>query len=184
MPANMERTADILRDVAVTQEKSASTSATVMEVAEFQGGYTFLHHRGGKYKKSAASLATIKEVLPTPAGTSTHIGPEPGPTTLEGAPSARSTKIITVASPAVYGVGVDVTRSPKNIGPTGPTTDDGAMEVLPTPVGTSIIINSAADDKISTISAAAPSIAAGSSSGVSILANTAAKYTIPSDNLY
>jgi hypothetical protein len=104
-----------------------------------------------------------------------------------------------VASPAMYGVGVDVTRSPKNVGPTGPTTDDGDMEVLPTPVGTSIIINSAADDKRSTNSAAAPSIAAGSSSGpvlkivtaanasvegVSILANPATTYTIPSDNLY
>jgi hypothetical protein len=99
----------------------------------------------------------------------------------------------------MYGLGVDVTRSPKNVGPTGPPTDDGSMEVLPTPVGTSIIINSAADEKRSTISAAAPSIAAGSSSGpvlkisttanasvegVSILANRADKYTIPSDNLY
>jgi hypothetical protein len=73
------------------------------------------------------------------------------------------------------------------------------MKVLPTPVGKSIIINSAADDKGSTIYVAAPSIAAGSSSGpalkivttanasvegVLILANPAAKYTISSDNLY
>jgi hypothetical protein len=86
-------------------------------------------------------------------------------------------------SPFQHGLGVDVTRSPKIVRPTGPTIDDRAMEVLPTPVGTSIIINSAANDKRSTISAAASSIAAGSSSGVSILANPAAKYTIPSDNL-
>jgi hypothetical protein len=71
-------------------------------------------------------------VLPTPARTSTPIVPEPGPTTIEGAPSDRSTRIITVDSPAMYGVGVDVTISPKNVGPTEPTTDDGAMEVLHT----------------------------------------------------
>jgi hypothetical protein len=144
-------------------------------------------------------LATVEEVLPTLSGTSTHIGPELGPTTIEAAPSDRSTRIITVSSPEMYGVGVDVTRSKKNVGPTGPATDDRAMEVLPTPVGTSIIINSAADDKHLTISAADPLIAAGSSSGpvlkivttanalaegLSILPNHAAKYTIPSDNLY
>jgi hypothetical protein len=71
--------------------------------------------------------------------------------------------------------------------------------VLPTPVSSSTIINSAADDKRWTITAAAPSTAAGSSSGsvlkivttanalvegVSKLAKPVAKYTIPSDNLY
>jgi hypothetical protein len=144
-------------------------------------------------------LATVKEVLPTPAGTCTHIVPEPVPTTVEGAPSDKSTRIITVASPAMYGVGVDVTRSPKNVGFTGPTTDDGAMEVLLTPVGASTIINSAADDKHSTITTATPSTAAGSSSsyvlkilttanasveGVYKVAKPVAKYNIPSDNLY
>jgi hypothetical protein len=63
------------------------------------------------------------------------------------------------------GVGVDVTRSRKNSGPTGPPPDDGAMEVLPRPVGTSTIINSAADEKRSTITAAAPSTAVGLSPG-------------------
>jgi hypothetical protein len=37
MPANMEGVADTLRDVAGTHMKSASTSATVVEVAEVQG---------------------------------------------------------------------------------------------------------------------------------------------------
>jgi hypothetical protein len=180
--------------------KSASSSETVMEVAEVQGSIPSETTEATSTKnKLAADLATVKEVLPTPSGTSTHLGPEPGPTTVEGAPSGRSTRIITVASPEMYGVEVDVTGSPKNVGPTGPTTDDGAMEVLTTPVGTSKIINSAADDKCSTVTAAAPSTAAGSYSGsilksvttdnaseegVSKLANHVAKYTIYSDNLY
>jgi hypothetical protein len=99
----------------------------------------------------------------------------------------------------MYGVGVDVTKSPKNVGPTRPTTDDGAMEVLPIPVGTSTIINSATDGKCSTITTVYTSTAEGSSSssvlkivttanasveGVSKLAKHVAKYTIPSDNLY
>jgi hypothetical protein len=61
-----------------------------------------------------------------------------------------------VASPEMDGVGMDVTRSSKNIGPTGPPPDDAAMEVVPRPVGTSTIINSAADGKPTTITAAAP----------------------------
>jgi hypothetical protein len=46
-----------------------------------------------------------------------------------------------VASPAMDGVDVDVTRSSKNIGPTGPPRDDGATEMVPRPVGTSTILN-------------------------------------------
>jgi hypothetical protein len=107
------------------------------------------------------------EVLPRPAGAITQINPEAGPPTVDGAklqgatPYDRSTRINAVASPAMDGVGVDVIISPKDSGPTGPPSDDGAMEVLPRPVGTITIINSAADDKRSTITAAYPSTAAG-----------------------
>jgi hypothetical protein len=145
------------------------------------------------------------EVLPRPAGASTQIDPEAGQQTVDGAEvqgatlSDRSTKINAVASPEMDGVGVDVTRSTKTIGPTGPPPDDGAMEVLPRPVVKSTIINSAADYKRLTITAAAPSTAAGLSpgsvlkivttanalaDGVSKLAKPVAKNNIPSDNLY
>jgi hypothetical protein len=128
IPGNMEGATYTLTYVAGTQMKSASSSATVMEVAEVKGStLSDTTEAASTNITSAASLARLKEVLPTPSGTSTHIGPEPGPTTVEGAPSDRSTKIITVASPEMYGVGVDMTRSPKNVGPTGPTTDDGAI---------------------------------------------------------
>jgi hypothetical protein len=39
-----------------------------------------------------------------PAGMITHIGLEPRPTTIKGAPSDRSTILITVANLAMYGV--------------------------------------------------------------------------------
>jgi hypothetical protein len=71
--------------------------------------------------KSTASSATVMEVLPRPAGASTQINMEACPPTLNGAevqgatPSDRSTRINAVASPAMDGVGVDVTRGSKKI---------------------------------------------------------------------
>jgi hypothetical protein len=194
MPANIQWAAETLTDVAGTQIKSAEISATVVEVlptpagtstqigveavpptiggAEVQGATpSVTTEAAGTQIKSAASSSTVMEVLTWPAGASTQINPEAYPPTLDSAevqgatPSDKSTRINAVASLAMGGVGVDVTRSSKNIGPTGPPPDDGAMEVVPRPVGTSTIINSAADDKPSTSTAAAPSIASGLSPG-------------------
>jgi hypothetical protein len=89
MPSNMEGAADTLTDAAGTQIKSAASSATIVEV------------------------------LPRPAGANTQINLEAGPPTVDGAevqgatPSDRSTRINAVSSSAIDGGGVDVTRSPK-----------------------------------------------------------------------
>jgi hypothetical protein len=113
-------------------------------------------------------------------------------------PTERSTTINVVASPAMDGGGVDVTRSTKHIEATWPPPDDGAMEVFSIPVGTSKIINSAADDKRSKITAAGHSTAVGLSpgsvlkffttanalaDGVAKLVEPVAKNTIRADNL-
>jgi hypothetical protein len=92
------------------------------------------------------------EVLPSPAGKSTTFYPEACPPTNEramvegGTRTDTTTKINPVASSATDGGGVDVTKSTQNIGAPSPPSDDGAIEALPRPVGTSTIINAAADD--------------------------------------
>jgi hypothetical protein len=93
---------------------------------------------------------------------------------------------------------VDVTRSTRNIGAPSPPPDDGAMEALPRPAGISTIINAAADDKTSKITAAGPSTAVGLppavgskkittanflAHGVSKLAEPVANNTIGPDNI-
>jgi hypothetical protein len=80
-------------------------------------------------------------------------------------PTDRSTHINVVASSAMDGGGVDVTRSTKNIIESRPPPDGVSMEALPRPVGTSTLLNSAADDKCAKILTAGPSTAAGLSTG-------------------
>jgi hypothetical protein len=97
MPANMEGVADTLTDVAGTQIKSAESSATVMEV------------------------------LPTPAGTSTQIGAETGPPTIGGAKVQGATAYDTTEA---AGTDIKLAASSATI-----------MEVLPRPVGAITQIN-------------------------------------------
>jgi hypothetical protein len=93
------------------------------------------------------------EVLSRSVGTSTNINPEASPSmddraVVEGAtPTDTTAKINAAASSARDGGGVDVTKSTKNIGAPSPPHDDGAMEALPRPVGTSKKINVATDEK-------------------------------------
>jgi hypothetical protein len=194
MPANMEGAAEPLMDDAACKHIPAASAATIYLTTE----------AAATHIKSAASSETVVEVLPRTAGASTHINPESSPPTVDGAevqgatPTDISTNINAVSSPAMDGGGVDVTRSTTNIGAACPPPDDGSMEALPIPVGKSTIVNSAADDKHSKITAADPSTAAGlspgsvlkivttanaSADGVSKLAEPVAKNTIRSDNL-
>jgi hypothetical protein len=112
----------------------AETGPPIFGGAEVQGATpSDTTEAAGTQIKSAASSETVMEVLPRPAGASTHINMKACPPALDSAevqgatPSDRNTRINAVASPAMDGVGVDVTRSSNNIGPTGPPPDDGAM---------------------------------------------------------
>jgi hypothetical protein len=106
------------------------------------------------------------EVLPRPAGMSRQTSPEA--VVEEATPPGTTIKINIVAISAMDGGGVDMTKSTKNIGAPSPPPDDGAIEALPRPVGTSTITNAAADEKSSKNTAAGPSTAAGLSPAVGL----------------
>jgi hypothetical protein len=113
-------------------------------------------------------------------------------------PTDRSTNINVVASSAMDGGGVNVTRSIKYIGETRPPRGDVVMEALLLLVVKITIMNAAADDKRSKIPTAGPSTAAAlslgsvlksvttvnaSADGVSKLSEPVDKDTILSDNI-
>jgi hypothetical protein len=162
MPANMEGASDPLMGDAAVDLVTASGDTKCKNIpAASAATISLTTEAAATHIKSAASSATVMEMLPSPAGASTQINPEASPPTVDGAevqgatPTERSTKINAVAS----------SGRTKNIGAIWPPPDDGAMEALPRPVGTSTIINSADDDKRLKITAAGPSTAAGLSPG-------------------
>jgi hypothetical protein len=170
--ANTKRTADPMMDDAAVGLVTASGDKKCKNIPAASAATLYLTiEAAATHIKSAASLAMAMEVLPRPAGTSIHINPEASPPTVNGSevevgtPTDRTTKINAVASSATDGGGVDVTRSTKNIGVPRPPPDYGSMEALPRPVGTSTIMNAAADGKSSKSTAAGPSTAAGFSTG-------------------
>jgi hypothetical protein len=108
MPANMEGSSDPLVDDAAVYLVTASGDNTCKYIPAASAATIFLTTEAtGTHIKSAASSATVTEVLPRPAGASKQIGLKAGPPTVHGAtvmevlprPAGASTQINPEADP-------------------------------------------------------------------------------------